>query len=58
MTAAMLTITGLALAAWGLSASHRLPPRRAAFASLAFPLGIALFLSGALLLAVPGFLEK
>ena len=54
----MLTITGLALAAWGLSASHRLPPRRVAFASLAFPLGIVLFLSGALLLAVPGFLEK
>lgn len=56
MTASVLLISGLILAAWSLWASHRLPPRQAALAALAFPLGIALFLAGALLLAVPGFL--
>jgi hypothetical protein len=49
-------VAGLLLAAGGLVAAHRLPPRGAALAALAFPLGIALFLAGTLLLAVPGFL--
>jgi hypothetical protein len=51
-------VAGLALAAWSLTAAHRLPPRQAAAAALAFPLGIALFLAGTLLLAVPGFLGE
>jgi hypothetical protein len=55
--AALLAIAaGIALAAWGLAAAHRLPRRGAALAALAFPVGIALFLAGTLLLAVPGFL--
>jgi hypothetical protein len=52
----LAVVAGLALAAGGLAAAHRLPPRAAALAALAFPLGIAIFLAGTLLLAVPGFL--
>jgi len=50
-------IVGIAAAAWGLPAAHRLQPPRDIVAALAVLVGVILALLGVLLLAVPGFFQ-
>ncbi len=48
---------GVAAAAWGVPAAHRLQGVRGILAALAVLAGVVLFLLGTLLLIVPGFFE-
>lgn len=48
---------GVAAAAWGFPAAHRLQGFRGILAALAVLAGVVLFLLGVLLLVVPGFFE-
>lgn len=52
-----MIITGVAAAAWGLPAAHRLPVPRDILAALAVLAGVILALLGTLLLVVPGFFQ-
>ncbi len=48
---------GVAAAAWGFPAAHRLEGFRGIFAALAVLAGVILFILGILLLIVPGFFK-
>lgn len=52
-----MIIAGVAAAAWGLPAAHRLPAPRDILAALAVLAGVILALLGTLLLVVPGFFQ-
>ncbi len=52
-----MIIAGLAVAAWGLPAAHRLRPPRDILAAVAVLAGIVLALLGTLLLTVPDFFK-
>jgi hypothetical protein len=54
---AAMIIAGVAAAAWGLPAAHRLPGVRGVLAAVAVLAGVILVLMGTLLLVVPGFFE-
>lgn len=52
-----MIIAGVAAAAWGLPAAHRLQPPRDILAAVAVLAGVVLALLGSLLFAVPGFFQ-
>jgi hypothetical protein len=52
-----MILAGVAAAAWGLPAAHRLQGIKAAVAAVTVLAGVILVLLGTLLLAVPGFFE-
>ncbi|HEY6874572.1 MAG TPA: hypothetical protein VI298_17775 [Geobacteraceae bacterium] len=52
-----MIIIGVAAAAWGLPAAHRLKPPLDILAAVAVLAGVVLALLGTLLLAVPGFFQ-
>jgi hypothetical protein len=52
-----MIIAGVAAAAWGLSAAHRLQAPRDILAAVTVLAGVVLALLGTLLLVVPGFFE-
>lgn len=54
---ALMVIGGVAAAAWGLPAAHRLQGLRGGLAAIAVLGGVVLVLLGILLLVVPGFFE-
>ena len=54
---AAMIVAGVAAAAWGLPAAHRLQGFRGILAAVAVLAGIILALLGVLLLVVPGFFE-
>jgi len=56
LSVAML-LSGVAAAAWGLPAAHRLQGLRGILAAVAVLAGLILALLGALLVVVPGFFE-
>jgi hypothetical protein len=53
----LMIIGGVAAAAWGLPAAHRLQGLRGVIAAIAVLAGVILVLLGVLLLVVPGFFE-
>lgn len=53
----MMIAAGVAAAAWGFPAAHRLQGARGILAALAVLAGVILSLLGTLLLIVPGFFE-
>ena len=53
----LMIIGGVAAAAWGLPAAHRLQGLRGVLAAITVLGGVVLVLLGVLLLVVPGFLE-
>jgi len=48
---------GIALAAWGIPAAHRLKGPAGIMAACSVPAGVILALSGTLMLAAPGFFK-
>jgi hypothetical protein len=52
-----MIIAGVAAAAWGLPAAHRLQGPRGVLAAVTVLAGVILVLLGTLLLVVPGFFE-
>jgi hypothetical protein len=50
-----MIVAGVAAAAWGLPAAHRLSGFRGVLAALAVLAGVVIALFGVLLLCVPGF---
>ncbi len=48
---------GIAMAAWGLPAAHRLKGLAGIMAACSVPAGVVIALSGTLMLAVPGFFK-
>ncbi len=53
----IMIIAGVAAAAWGLPAAHRLRPPRDILAAVMVLAGVVLALLGTLLLAVPDFFQ-
>lgn len=54
---AAMILAGVAAAAWGLPAAHRLQGLRGILAAVAVLAGVVLVLLGVLLLIVPGFFK-
>ncbi len=52
-----MILAGLAAAAWGFPAAHRLQGLRGILAAMAVLAGVILFILGILLLIIPGFFE-
>jgi len=57
MVPGLLTVSGIALVAWGLPAAHRLRSPLDILAAAAVLTGVLMGLTGALLLAVPNFFQ-
>jgi uncharacterized membrane protein SpoIIM required for sporulation len=53
-----MIIAGLAGAAWGLPAAHRLQGTRGVLAALAVLVGVIVAILGVLLFIIPGFFEN
>lgn len=52
------TVAGVSLAGWGALAAFESPRRRALAGIVAAPIGVAIAITGAVLLLVPGFLDR